>query len=77
MRHLRHRRRRSFESSFWPDRQSASNQCDELLNGKAGIGDDAAERTGPDLLATEHYMAASLAPKHEPNALQSGADIPP
>lgn len=62
-------------------------QRDELLHGEASVRDDAAERTGADLLVvgnydpgirlftTKHHVAAGLTTKHEANALQGSANV--
>jgi hypothetical protein len=59
-----------------------------LLNGEAGVGDDATERAGAELfvignddscvrlVATKHHVAAGLPTKHEPDALKRGPDFP-
>jgi hypothetical protein len=60
---------------------------DELFNGESGVGDDATERAGSELLvvgnngprvrlvAAKHYVAAGLAAEDEPGALQGSADF--
>jgi hypothetical protein len=64
-----------------------SEQSHELVNGESGIGDDAAERTGSDLLvvgnngpgvrlvAAEDHVAAGLAAEDEPGVLKGGTDF--
>ena len=59
-----------------------------MIDGQSGVGDDAAERAGPDLLvvgddgpgvghlAAQDHVASGLAAEHEPGPLESGADVP-
>jgi hypothetical protein len=66
---------------------SPSEELHELLDGKPGVDDDAAERARSDLLvirnddscvrsvAAENHMAAGLAAEDEPRALKSSTDL--
>ncbi len=67
--------------------RSAPKQFDKLLNGEAGVGDDATEGTGPNLLvvgndhpriglfATKHHVAPGLSAKNEADSFQHSADF--
>jgi hypothetical protein len=66
---------------------TAPKQFNELLDGEAGVGDDATQRAGSEpfvighdgpcigFVATKHHVAAGLAAKNEPSALQGSADF--
>jgi hypothetical protein len=72
---------------FMPGRLYQPKQLDELLHSQAGVGDNATEGTGPDLLvighddsrvrlvATKHHVTAGLPTKNEADALQGSADF--
>jgi hypothetical protein len=67
--------------------RSSSQQLNELINSHAGVGNDAAESAGADLLvigndgagerliAAQDDMTASLATEDEAGSLQGGADF--
>jgi hypothetical protein len=66
---------------------SPSEQLLESFNAKSGVGDDAAQCAGADLLvvgnndpgirliAAQNHVAAGLTAEHEPGALKGGADF--
>jgi len=66
---------------------SPSEELDELFDGEPGVGDDAAERAGSQLLmvrddgpgvrlaTAQDHMAAGLAAEDEPRALKSSVDF--
>jgi hypothetical protein len=66
-----------------------SKQLHELFNGESGVGDDAAERAGSDLLvvgnngpgvrlvAAQDHVAAGLTPEYEAGTLEDGTDVTP
>jgi hypothetical protein len=68
--------------------RSTPKQFDKLLNSKACVGNDAAERADPQLfvigndnscirlIAAKHHVTAGLTAKDKPHALQDSADIP-
>jgi hypothetical protein len=65
--------------------RSPSEQLHELFNGYAGVGDDAPERSGSDLLvvgddgpgvrlvAAQDHVASGLAAEHKASAFKCGA----